>query len=470
MGNLAKLLPIGMLLIGLPLAMGQSDVNVPQGQDSSGASSPEQANAPSPAPSLTGIDDAGLESQTQGHWFFKPVLYGIQEVGSGVPDESGAMPVSSITRAYGGLLLDRKWKHYAFGVGCLAGGSIFAANTVDTQQADQAIAQQQIDWNSGRLLMLDFFSYLPEGGFGGLPFGGLGLSGMALGNYLSLITSSKLGLLNPSQFASFGDSQRLSNLVVVEADQQITPRSSIVGAVSYGTLHFFTQGLLNDQQQTAQLGYNYLLSPRSEIAVLGAYQNFGLGGVSSAFRAEFANVVYQRQVSRRLTLTGGGGPVVVDFSPKYSSAGRQVSGMGLAIASYELRSTRLYADFLSYVNGGSGYLLGAHTYRATLGAEHDFGVRWTGFLALGYARSTALEQQSLLAFDLTGRQSFGTGYLSVQLSRQLTPHLKAFALYTLSGDRFDSTAACSSPTCGLSNLRQVGGIGLSWTPTERSLH
>jgi len=472
MGNLAKLLPIGMLLIGLPLARGQSDVNVQQGQESSGASSPqqEQATAPSPPPPLSGIDDAGLESQAQGHWFFKPVLYGAQEVGNGVPDEAGAIPLSSITRGYGGLLLDRKWKHYAFGVGCLAGGSVFAAATVNTQQADQGIAQQQISWSSGRLLMLDFFSYLPEGGFGGLPFGGLGLSEMALGDYLSLITSSKLGLLNPSQFASFGYSQRLSNVAIVEADQQITARSTITAVVSYGTLHFFTQGLLNDQQQTAQLGYNYLLSPRSQIALLGGYQNFGIGGVSSAFRAQFGDVIYKRQVSRRLSLTGGGGPVVSDFSQRVSSAGRQVSGMGLAIASYELRSTRLYADFLSYVNAGSGYLLGAHTYRATVGAEHDFGVRWTGFLALGYARSAALEQQSLLVFDLTGRQSFSSSYVNLQLSRQLTPHLKAFALYTLSSERFDSTAVCSTPTCGLSNLRQIGGIGLSWTPTERSLH
>ena len=470
MGNLAKLLPIGMLLIGLPLASGQSDVNVQQGQDSSGQSSPQQATAPSPAPSLSGIDDAGLEAQPQGHWFFKPVLYGVQEVGSGVPDESGTIPVSSITRGYGGLLLDRKWSHYALGLGCLAGGSVFAAATVNTQQADQGIAQQQISWGSGRLLMLDFFSYLPEGGFGGLSFGGLGLSELALGDYLSLITSAKLGLLNPSQFASFGSSQRLSNVAVVEADQRITPRSSITALVSYGTLHFFTQGLLNDQQQTAQLGYNYLLSPRSEIALLGGYQNFGIGGVSSAFRAEFADVVYKRQVSRRLSLTGGGGPVVSEFNPKFSSGGRQVSGMGLAVASYELRSTRLYADFLSYVNAGSGYLLGAHTYRATVGTDHDFGARWTGFLALGYARSAALEQQSLLVFDLTGRQSFSSSYVNLQLSRQLTPHLKAFALYTLSSERFDSTAVCSTPTCGLSNLRQMGGIGLSWTPTERSLH
>jgi len=470
MGNLAKLLPIGVLLIGLPLAAGQSDVSVQQGQDSSGASSPQQTSASPPTAPLSGIDDTSLEAQPLGKWFFKPAVYGIEEVGTGVADDNGSMPVSSITRGYGGVLLDRKWKHYTLGLGALAGGSVYATDTVDAQLASQGVAQQEINWTSGRLLMLDFFSYLPEGGFGGVPFGGLGLSELALGNYLSLITSSTLVLLNPSQFASFGDSRRLSNVAIVEADQRITARSSITALAAYGTLHFFSPGLLNDQQQTAQLGYNYLLSPRSEIALVGAYQNFGIAGISSAFRTEFANAIYRRQVTRRLSLTAGGGPVVSDFSQKISSAGRQVSGMGLAIASYELRSTRLYADFLSYIDGGSGYLLGAQTYRATLSAEHDFGARWTGFLALGYARSDALEQETFLVFDLTGRESFGTGYVNLELSRHLTPHLRVMALYTLSSERYNSTAVCSTTTCGLSNLRQMGGIGLSWTPTERSLH
>jgi hypothetical protein len=470
MGKSAKLLPFGMLVIGLRLATGQTDVSLTQAQDSSAASTPQQASASSPASPLSGIDNAGVESQTQGKWFFKPTVYGIQEVGSGVANEDGSMPVSSITRGYGGLLLDRKWKHYALGVGGLAGGTVFAANTVNTQAATQGIGQQAISWTSGRLLMLDFFSYLPEGSFGGLPFGGLGISGIALGNYLSLITSSTLNILNPSQFASFGSSPRLSNVAVVEADQRITRRSSITALAAYGTLQFFSQGLPNDQQQAAQLGYNYLLSPRSEIAFLGAYQNFGIAGISSAFRTQFANVIYTRQVSRRLSLTAGGGPVVSEFNRKFSLAGRQVSGMGLAIASYKLRSTRIHADFLSYVNGGSGYLLGAHTYRATLGTEHNFGVHWAGFLALGYARNDTLEQQLLLPSNLTARQGFGTGYVNLQLSRQLTPHLKAFALYNLNSERYNSTAMCSTTTCGLSATRQTGGVGVTWTPTERSFH
>jgi hypothetical protein len=459
-----------MLLIGLPLARGQTDISVPNGQAGSAASEPQQANVSSPASPLSGIDDAGLESQIQGRWFFKPTLYGVQEVGTGVAEENGSMPVSSITRGYGGLVFDRRWKHYALGVGALAGGSVFAANTVTTEGASQGVAQQEINWTSGRLLMLDFFSYLPQGSFGGIPFGGLGLSEIALGNYLSLITSSTLGLLNPAQFASFGNSSRLSNVAIVEADQQVTARSSITALVAYGTLDFYSSGLLNDQQQTAQLGYNYLLSPRSEIALLGAYQNFGIAGLSSAFRTQFANVIYRRQVTRRLSLTAGGGPVVSDFSQKFSLAGRQVSGMGLGIASYELRGARLYGQFLSYINGGSGYLLGAHTYRATLGAEHDLGVHWTGFLALGYARSDVLEQQPLLVFNLPGRQNFGTSYVTLQLSRQLTTHLKAFALYTLTSERYNGTPVCSTATCSSSTLRQTGGIGLSWTPTERSLH
>jgi hypothetical protein len=188
-------------------------------------------------------------------------------------------------------------------------------------------------------------------------------------------------------------------------------------------------------------------------------------------RNEFANVIYQRRVSRRLSFIAGGGPVVSDFSKLFSTPGRQVSGMGLASATYELRRTRVLLSYLNFKNAGSGYLVGAHTNRATLGVEHQFSRNWTGEMNLGYARSTALEELTFLVFKLPTRRGFDSTYVNLHLTRQLTDHLMAFATYTLSDEKFDATGApCLTVTCGLNQKLQEGGVGLFWTPAARRLH
>lgn len=469
-----KLLPVGVLVLGLAFAQGQTSATPEQGQDNSAPSGPAQAPAAAASTTyvpLVGIDDAGLESQTVGNWYYKPEIYGLEMLGNNIEGGTGATAIGSITRGYAGLELSRTWRHYGLSVGYLGGGAIYSAGADQLQQAQHAAMQQEINWNKGRLQGADVFSYLQQSGFGGLPFGGLGLFDLGIGNFLSLVSLSRFGLLNPSQFATFANTPRLSNVAILEADQQVNARSSITALVSDGRLHFFSNGLLDDQQDIAELGYNYQLSGRSALAVAGAYQVFGIGGVSSALRNEFLNLIYQRQVSRRLSFVAGGGPLWSSYSSVFSTPGRQLSGMGLASVAYELRRTRLAANFLSYENGGSGYLVGAHTNRATVGVEHEFSRNWTGNLNVGYARSTALEELTVLIFKLPARTGFDTTYVNLHLSRQLTEHLMAFATYTLSDEKFDATSTpCFTPTCGVNTKFQEGGVGLLWTPAARRIH
>jgi hypothetical protein len=470
----AKLLPIGVLVFGLASAQGQTNATVEQGQDTSGASGAAQATAPAASTTyapLIGIDDSGLEAQTVGNWFYKLQLYGLELVGTNLEGGTGSTAVGSITRGYGGMELSRTWRHYGLGLGYLGGGAIFSTGSDKLQQAQSAAMQQEVNWNKGRLQVADVFSYLQQSGFGGLPFGGMGLFDLGIGNFLSLVSLSRFGLLNPSQFATFANTPRLSNVAIVEADQQVSSRSTLTALVSDGRLHFFDSGLLDDQQNIAELGYNYQLSNRSAIAVAGAYQTFGIGGVSSALRNEFANVIYERQVTRRLSFVAGGGPLWSSFSKVFSTPGRQLSGMGLVTVSYELRRTRLAANYLSYENAGSGYLVGAHTNRATLGVQHEFSRNWTGELNVGYARSTALEQLTVLVFNLPVRTGFDSSYVNLHLSRQLNEHLMAFATYTLTDQKFDGTSSpCVSAICGVNTRLQEGGVGLLWTPAARRVH
>jgi hypothetical protein len=467
MPRFVELLTMGMLSIGLVPACGQTDVAVAQAQDSSGAIPSAQASVSSP--SLSGVDYAGVESQTPGKWFLSPQVYGLEMVGTDVGGATGSAPVGSITRAYAALITNRKWKHYDLGLGYIGGVSVYSANG-EARQAQAGVLQQGFNWNSGQLQMMDVFSYLPEGGFGWIPFGGLGLFQAAMGSYLSLVTSARFGLLSPSQFASFGNSSRRTNVALVEADQHITARSSITAVAAYGTLHFYSNDLLNDHQVTAQLGYNYVLSRRSEIALIGGYQDFSIGGYSSALQTQFANVVYKRQVSRRLSLVAGAGPLASDFGKVFSMPGRQWSYMALATVGYDLRGTALAFNYLDYENNGSGYLLGARTRRFTASAEHEFSRNWQGLLDVGYARSTALEQVTVPLFNLGSRRSFDAEYVNLQLSHRLTPHFKVFATYVFSNEQFDASTTCLTVTCGLGTRRQMGGIGLSWNPEPIVIH
>jgi hypothetical protein len=459
-----------MLLISLGLACAQTTSTVePAGRVSTSVAAPEQAgesSATSVSTSLTGIDDSALGSIAEGRWYFQPQVYGSQEVGINV---QGQASVSSITRAIAGLLLDRKWRHYGLGVAYLGAGSVTAAaSSVDGAQAQAAVVEQAINWNSGQLQVVDVFGYLPDSGFGAVPFGGWTLFGLGMGSNLTLLASTRFVLLNPSQFASFGNTPRLSNVAIVEADQSVTGRSSVTALASYGVLHFFGNGLLNDQQATGALGYNYLLSSRSAMAFVVAYQNLGIGGVSSAVKTEFATVIYARRISRSLYVIGGAGPLWSEFNQMSFTQGHRLSALGYASVTYQLRRTGLSLNFLSYENAGSGFLLGARTNRITASAFHQFTPRWTGVLTLGYSQNRALEAAATPTVGLPVRRSFDSSYVNVTISRQLTTHLSAFGIYGLTNEKFDTTS-CSPTLCGLATRQEIGA-GLRWSPTAMTIH
>ena len=92
------------------------------------------------------------------------------------------------------------------------------------------------------------------------------------------------GILGSNQFGSLGQSSNITNVTVADVIENLTPRSSVTAAASYGLMHFTdnTQNLINSQQYGGQAGFDHSLSAKDQIAVTGSYMAFHFPGVVGA--------------------------------------------------------------------------------------------------------------------------------------------------------------------------------------------
>ncbi len=116
-------------------------------------------------------------------------------------------------------------------------------------------AQQRVSWRTGQLVVRDTFSYLPEGEFGAS--GAWGLGSVGGGSWASGIP----GIFNSGQLGALGQEPRITNMVVADMVEGLTPRTALTFAGGYGLVHFtdnsdsFTQnsaGFVDSNTASAQ--------------------------------------------------------------------------------------------------------------------------------------------------------------------------------------------------------------------------
>src|SRR5580692_9904436 len=84
------------------------------------------------------------------------------------------------------------------------------------------------------------------------------------------------GLFGLGEFGSLCQAPRIDNLSVADVVQSLSARSSITAAGGYEIVHFTdnTANFVDSNQITAQVGYDYQLSRRSQVAVIYGFQDF----------------------------------------------------------------------------------------------------------------------------------------------------------------------------------------------------
>jgi hypothetical protein len=418
-------------------------------------------------PPISGLDQPSLEPNIQP----RSMLLGGVEASESLDSNIGsdARPaLRSVTRGLGGLTMQRLWQRYQFAAAYVGGVGYYNSAGNGLRQIHELQAQQSMLWRTGQLTMRDSFSYLPEGSFGYGSYGGsggfqLGLGGLSEGmGMLGSGFGGHYGALGSQQLGSLGQAPRITNVAVVDVVENLSPRSSVTAAGSYGLVHFTddAQGFINSRQAGAQAGYSYSISHKDQLALSYGFQSFHFPAEVGADNVT-ANVVqgmYGHRVSGRMDLVIGAGPQWTRIQDPLFGTTNRLSVAGSFTLRYRFHSFSSALSFERFDTSGSGFFAGAESNIARVQFERKLGRHYTGNAGLGFAHNQRL-QSSLLGVAAT---SYNYGFASVALRRQFGYNWGAFLSYQWNDQIFDTCPIAGQQFCNRISVRHVLTLGVDW--------
>lgn len=495
------MMTLTLTLIGIGVAWAQSDQNQPPapppapafGQDNS-------APAVSENPPISAIDQPGLEPHAAPESFLLPGLHFSESVDSNAENAVGQSSVSPTERALGSLTLQKLWKTYDVAMDYIGGVDYSSQAGVGLEQVEQFDIDNRINWKRGQLAIRDSVSYLPEGTFG---FGSYGGSGA----YNSSLGSLGAGLLGASAFggqansftggngASVGQAPRLTNVGLADVVEDLTPKSAVTLAAGYGIVHFYgdfsqtflgqsvpvTVSFVGSSEVTGQVAYDRILNPKDQIALSYGYQGFDFSVVGTAFHSNVIQAMYGHRISGRMDFVISAGPQFTQINEQACSVPgvpaslcqgatgtvstasvTRIGAAGRISLRYKFPRTTLAVSVQRYDTNGSGIFAGAETDTASLDASRPMGRVWDLFTDFGYSKNNQLQ----LPGSSVSATSFSYGFAGVGVHRQFGRSLRGFVSYQFNELGFNTACPLGSATgpCSNTSQRQVGSIGVDWTP------
>jgi hypothetical protein len=498
----------GQIVLTLTLGMFVASVAWAQDQQSQPAAPVPAFGQDNPAPAVTenppisAIDQPGLEPHAAPESFLLPGLHFSESVDSNVQDELGGSSAGSVTRGLGSLTLQKLWKNYDVAMDYIGGVAYSNNSNIGVEQLQQFDMDNRINWKRGQLAIRDSFSYLPDGYFGYSAYGGEGAYSSGLG-------SLGAGLLGASAFGgqasafisgsglSVGQSPRLTNVGLVDVVEDLTPKSSVTMAAGYGLVHFYGDILANggteenvyflgSSEYTAQVAYDRVLNPKDQVAISYGYQAFDFSIADTAFQSNVIQVLYGHRISGRMDFLIGAGPQFTHISDSgtvcndpfatsedctemggmfvpVSEKANKIGVAGRMSLRYKFPKTSLSLSFQRYNTDGAGVFAGSESNIAHLDLRRPLTRVWDIFADLGYSKDARLQ----LAGSAVDANNYSYGFGGVGLHRQFGRSLRGFVSYQFNESGFDTACpvgASPSGACSNRSQRQVGSIGVDWTP------
>jgi hypothetical protein len=445
-------------------------------------------------PPISGLDMPNLEPHAAPLSYLQVGAHVSESVDSNVQNILGGTQIDSISRGMGSLDLERLWSHYSLALAYLGGVAYYHSPGQGFRQIEELGVNQKINWKRGQLGLRDAFSYQPEGTFGSA-YGSVASTGAGLGGLGGLLSGSGLG--------SLGQVPRIMNASLVDVVQNLTPKSSITATGGYSFVHFLGSdaatgiSFIGNSQITAQVGYNRLLGPHDQAAIIYAYQGFSFSsGVS--FHSDVIELMWGHRISGRMDFLIGVGPQLTQINglptvitnpnpvtdtipPCVISSSFQlvcprndlrISATGRASLRYRFQKASMALSYDHYITGGSGFFAGSKSDVARVAVDRPLGRIWTAFTDIGYSRNTrvqALTSAQTAACTPTApcpgvsANTYSSDYAGAGLRRKIGRSLQFFASYQFNYLTFDSSFCGTTTTCNRISQRHVGTVGLNWT-------
>ena len=308
------------------------------------------------------------------------------------------------------------------------------------------------NWN---LLFDDHAQYSQASNFGAVGMEGLGnvVGQLAQwqGTSTSQLTSGTLKPgIAPDQTILNGQTGRVSNSVLGQAEFHADSRDVYTAAGTYSLLHF-TSGPYNDSRQAAIFGgYNHALSDRDSFGVAANYTHITFVHLPNTVSVETVTGIYSRRISGKLSVEGGLGPQF-DSDDEGGVTHSEVSWQGHASATYRVKRLMLDTRVDRSTTAGSGVLPGATTTQLQNSSSFVVSRNWSSTVNFGVARNK----------QLNGQREYNTQFAGITFTRRLGVYTSIFADYNLQRQTQDSN--CTGTACGFTGHNNVFGIGLSWS-------
>jgi hypothetical protein len=409
-------------------------------------------------PPITGIDTPSLEPHSAPLSYLQPGVTASESVASNGADVLGGSGVVSISRALASMTLQRLWSHYDLALDYVGGVGYYNVAGQGFKALQQMDFQQKVTWKRGELGVRDSFSYLPEGNFGGA-YGALG--SQSISSLGSTVFSSFWG---DESLGTLGLAPRIMNLSMADVSEYLSPKSAVTAAAGYAFTHFYgddevtqTQ-FIGNSEMSGQLGYDRVLSTKTQIALMGGYQGFDFNVTDTAFHTQIIQAMYGYRISGRMDFLIGAGPQFVHLS---YLPGTRIDVAGRMRLRYQFSKFSTELSYERFVTSGSGFFAGARTDLARLVATRPLSRVWQMSADLGFSRSVRLQPTLTEGIDAS---SYTYGFAGVALHRAFSHNFYAYASYQFNELAFNASFCNGSAVCNRISNRNVGTIGFDWTP------
>ena len=504
-----------MLVCALAGAWAQDSSTPPTGAPSqSGQTAQQQEPVPaygqpgagainSENPPLSGIDLPSLEPHAAPLSYLQPgATFDESAITNASDTLGGGTNFSSMTQALGSVTLRRLWSHYDLALDYMGGAGYYTLSGQGWKLIQQMDIDQKINWKRGSLSLRDTFSYLPEGNFGAA-YGALGSQGIS-----SLGVSPFSSFYGGAQIGTLGLAPRIINISLADITESLTPKSAITAEGGYAFTHFYgrdaTTGtsFIGNSQVTAQFGYDRILNPHNQVALIYGYQAFDFSVFATAFHSHVIQAMYGHRISGRMDLFMGAGPqitllnsqaaacsnpqlTVADcalYGATIESVTNKQTQLGVAAQArlrYQFTRAQLDLSFQRFETAGSGLFAGAQTNLISLSASRPLSRVWSGFANLGYATNSRLQPLSPQQVFQCQTQPTGTvaptcpasfassynyGFIGGGVRRHFGAAFNAFFTYQFNELSFNQSYCVNTSACNRISNQNTITFGLDWTP------
>jgi hypothetical protein len=416
-------------------------------------------------PPVTGLDQSPLGSTFLSSSFAVFGAHVSEGVDSNVGQASGGSSLDGETHAAGSVML-QKFGRNTFSAFDYVGGIVYYPSYQPAfSQVHQVDGEQKFLWRRGQLMVRDQFSYLPEGNFGYGAFGGLG----SIGPQSGVLGAGLGGLFSLVNFGALGQTPRINNNALVEFSQGLSSRSAITATFGYGITHFTKDsvGLIDSNQITTQIGYDRQLTPKTQLAVFYAYQDFQYPNIpGSSFSTQLMSFLYEHHFSPHMELSLGAGPqaTIINNAAQYGGSNYRLTATARAAFRYVFTRTSLSVTYDRYNTNGSGYFLGATSDILSFAASRPMTRRWTVTSSVGYSDNQQILPGAVPGGLPSSTTSFQYLYAGASAQRQMGPNFTLFFNYQFDDLLFNSTTCHTAGPCNSASERHTAAIGIDWHP------